>query len=125
MTKYYKNIDNDFFIFDINDSNQKTIENKIIELELEETTKDYIDEYSTQKTILNKEPEKLEIARLEAYLSSTDRIGRQISEKLLMGESRDVILDIFSDTFKKTYREVLIDSQEARDRINELRNIIN
>lgn len=106
---YYKTKDNEFYAFR-DDTAQEFIDNKINELELEETTKDYIDEYNAQQAILNKEPEKAELANLEQYLDDTDYISTKCYELKL--------------SVQETYPIEFEKREQARARINELREII-
>lgn len=107
--KYYKTIESEFHAFS-DSTPQEFIDSKINELGLVQTTKDYIDEYNTQQAILNKEPEKAELAELKQYLLDTDYMVIKSMEK---GSS---MLIEYPDEFVKR--------QKARDRINEIISIL-
>ena len=107
--KYYKTTENGFHAFS-ESTPQEFIDNKISELGLIETTKDYIDEYNAQQAILNKESEKAELAELKQYLLDTDYMVIKSIEK--------------GSSMLTEYPDDYIKRQEARNRINEINSIL-
>ena len=120
--KNYKTENNEMFAFE-DTVPQEFLNNKIKELGLIEITEIDRQDISNQKDYYNQYSEKEELATLQSYLNSSDYVSIHYGE-LLTQESKTIFLDNISTTFNMSNMNILIKREEARDRIDELRILI-
>ncbi len=87
-----------------------------------EQTQDYTKIIKTEVSLEDKNKSKL--FELQDFLNDSDYIGRKISEIIALDQNLENFLNEYSDKFQMTNREILIKSQEARVRLNELKQYI-